>query len=89
MVIQHDLSVILRVISSTEKINVGMLKERCTQTYVFIVTEFKWVHISTSMHNTLAHLDELIEANEERGLGTVTEQGSEGMYIKVRLGIDY
>ena len=61
---QH-LSVILRVMSSKEKVNVDLFKDFCTDLYVFLLTSFKrvihtnqpgpWISITPTLHKVLAH----------------------------------
>jgi hypothetical protein len=75
--LNHKLSVILRVMTSTHKVDMVRLDELCTKTYVFL-TEFPWVHVSNSLHEILAHSHQLIALNDGFGLGQLIEQGSEG-----------
>lgn len=77
-VVHGNLSLILRVMSSTGKVDEPRFQELCTETYVFILEECEFAHISESMHGTLGHSHQLIQLNDGYGLGNLTEQGSEG-----------
>jgi hypothetical protein len=74
----QNLSVILRVLSTTQKVNFQRLHELSSETYVYLLEKCEFAHISESLHGTLGHGWQLIELNDGYGLGTLTEQGSEG-----------
>ena len=84
----QDLSVILRVMSSKEKVNVDLFKDFCTDLYVFLLTSFKrvihtnqpgpWISFTPTLHKVLAHSWELIALNDGVGLGALDESGLEG-----------
>ena len=78
LTVLRGIGVVLRVASSKRKVKVEKLSAFCKHLYSFILTKFPWVHMSESMHHTLAHIPELIELNGGVGLGTMTEQGAEG-----------
>jgi hypothetical protein len=77
--VHYYLSVFLRVISTTRKVNTVMFRDDCLHLYLFILNEFSWVHLSETLHDLLGHSWQLMEDNEGYGLGQLTEQGSEGM----------
>ena len=86
------LAVILRVISSKKKIDVDFFKQYCTATYLFLIESFPdkangrnnpnvqprpWISITSTVHKVLAHGWELIEKNNDCGLGSLDESGLE------------
>jgi hypothetical protein len=75
--LHHKLSVLLRVMTPTRKVDMVMMEELCIETFVFLLTEFPWVHVSNSLHEILAHSHQLIALNDGFGLGQLIEQGSE------------
>ena len=84
----QKLSVILRIISSSEFVNVKKYKQLCTDLYMFLVQSFQrvtnkhltgpWISITPSLHKLLAHSWELIEMNGDQGLRKLDESGLEG-----------
>ena len=78
------LSVIIRVLSSKLRVNVKAYKEHCKEFYLFLLSSFtddqgeSWVNITPSLHKVLSHSWELIESNDEHGLGSFDESGLEG-----------
>ena len=76
--VHKDLAIILRVASSQRKVDTAKLQKICGELYLRLVCDFSWINISTSVHILLAHASQLVTANEGFGLGTVSEQGSEG-----------
>jgi hypothetical protein len=78
--LHHKYSVMLRVISSKQRVDEAMLQQLCLETNVYLLTEFHWVHISESLHGLLCHSFQLINLNDGFGLGQLMEQGSEGNY---------
>ena len=84
----QQLSVIVRVMSSKEKVNIERYKQCCTDLYVFLINNFQrvinknlpgpWISITPSLHKLLAHTWELIEINDGVGLGALDEAGLEG-----------
>ena len=69
----QQLSVILRVLCSSELVNVKDYKKLCTELYFFLIRSFPrvikkhlpgpWISITPSLHKLLAHSWELIELN--------------------------
>ena len=84
----RDLSVILRVLSSKKSVNVEKYKQFCTDFHKFLIMSFPrhvhkelpgpWISITPSLHKVLCHSWELIELNDESGLGSLDESGLEG-----------
>ena len=75
--IHSEFSITFRVASCDSVVDVDRLSNRLRDLYVFIVTEFPWAKISPSVHMFLAHTAEHIRNNENTGLCSVSEQGSE------------
>ena len=67
-----------RVVASDRVIDVERLDQRLKALYTYILVEFPWVRVSESVHSFLAHSAELIRNNDNTGLGSFSEQGSEG-----------
>ena len=85
------LSVILRLFSSSQNINVQEYKKVCTSLYLLYLESFPtvskkkdpkpidlmWISVPPSLHKLLAHSWELIELNDGRGLKCFDESGLE------------
>merc|ERR1712013_793816 len=87
------LSVILRLFSSSENINVQEYKKVCTTLYLLYLESFPtptktkkkspqpvdlmWISVPPTLHKLLAHSWELIEMNDGRGLKCFDESGLE------------
>ena len=86
------LSVIIRIVNSKRLIKVDKFKEFCKNTYSFLLKSFPeqyngaretdddlktWISITPSLHKLLAHYWELIENNDDHGLGSLDESGLE------------
>ena len=87
------LSVVLRLFSSSQSINVAEYKKVCTSLYLLYLESFPkpvqpktkspkpidlmWVSVPPTLHKLLAHSWELIEMNECRGLKCFDESGLE------------
>ena len=81
-------SVVIRVMSSKDEVNVPAYKQYCTKLYLILINNFPrvahkhrpgpWISITPSVHKLLAHSWELIQNNDCHGLGTLDEAGLEG-----------
>ena len=80
----ENISVILRVINSKQKIDVTHFREFCTNTYIFFLEKFESVSVSNTLHKVLAHSPEMIERNDGFGLGSLDESGLEANHKIVR-----
>ena len=79
-------SLVIRVMSSKDEVNVPAYKQYCTKLY--LINNFPgvahkhrpgpWISITPSVHKLLAHSWELIQNNDCHGLGTLDEAGLEG-----------
>jgi hypothetical protein len=65
-------------------IDLSQYRSLCSSVYLKIVETFPWAVISPSVHRVLAHSWERIEANELRGLGSESEEGSEAQNKFIR-----
>ena len=81
----QQLSVIIRLLSSNERIDVKKYKDLCTQVNLDLIESFpslsargSWVSITPSLHKLLGHSWEFIEMNREQGLKSLDESGLEG-----------
>ena len=78
-------SIILRILSSKSvKIIYRLFEKFCMETYIAILDYFNWVHIPGSIHRLLGHIAERIHANEDFGLGSLSEEGLESSNKMVR-----
>ena len=81
------LAVILRVISCKKSVNVDAFKKYCISTHLFLMKSFPekysrknkktWISIPPTLHKVLSHGWELMERNDECGLGALDEAGLE------------
>ena len=77
--------VILRIITSKgSKIDLDKFSLFCKATYVDILTNFKWVNLTPTVHKVLAHSAELIEKNLGMGIGHLSEEGLEACHKIIR-----
>ena len=78
------LSVIIRAISSQQKINVELLTKFCTDESVCIATNWPWVVVSHTLHVLIHHAPELVARNSGFGLGDLSEEGLEATNKLIR-----
>ena len=81
-------SVILRVMSHKGEVNVVEYKKYCTKLYAMSINDFPrvinkkppgpWISITPSVHKLLANSWELMQNNNNHGLGALKEAGLEG-----------
>ena len=77
--------VILRIISIKEhQIDVGKFDNVCTDTYIDIISHFKWVNLTPTVHKILAHSTELVRNNTCLGVGHLSEEGLEACHEIIR-----
>ena len=84
MKLHHQLSIILRIVSCTRKIDVQKFAEHCEETMVNIATNFKWALLNHTLHGTIQHSAELIELNGGESLGWYSEEGLEANNKDIR-----
>ena len=81
-------SVICRVMSSKGSVNIDAYKAYCTKLYLMLVNDFPrqfhqhlpgpWISITPTVHKLLGHSWELMQYNDNHGLGSLDESGLEG-----------
>ena len=80
-----NFDVILRLISSRDqKIDMDKFGNMCTDTYIDIITQFKWVDLTPTVHKVLAHAVELVDNNMCMGIGHLSEEGLEACHKIIR-----
>ena len=82
--LHHQLSIILRIVSCTRKIDVEKFAKHCEETMVNIATNFKWALLNHTLHGTIQHSAELIEMNGGESLGWYSEEGLEANNKDIR-----
>ena len=68
-----NLSIILRVVSSKQRVNTEHLDHLCKETALKLVSHWLGFKFTPSVHQVLAHSAALIGANDSKGLGTLSE----------------
>ena len=84
ILLHHQLSLILRIISCTSIIDVSKFKVLCKATILNISTNFPWARLNHTLHGAIQHSAELIEMNEGRSLGGYSEEGLEANNKDIR-----
>ena len=79
-----DLSHILRVLSSGQKVNLEAYSKLCSDLYLLLIRKLPWVRITPTIHKLLAHSAELIELNSSFGLKGWSEEGLESNIKRLR-----
>ena len=69
-----NLSIILRVVSSKQRINTEHLDHLCKETALQLVSHWPGFKFTPSVHQVLAHSAALVSANDSKGLGTLSEE---------------
>ena len=82
--IHRNLSIILRLISCTRKIDTLKFESLCKKTMLTIAKDFPWAKINHTLHGALQHSGELIQMNNNQGLGGYSEEGLEANNKDVR-----
>ena len=83
-ILHKNMSVILRIISATDSVNVAEFQELLKETSLHIATAYPWVKINYTLHGVLHHAADLIIMNERRGLGDLSEEALEANNKYVR-----
>ena len=82
----NRLWVLISVYTSKPKddleVNTTLYGELCVETYDLIIncfknSDYKWINVSPTLHMLLAHSWEIIEMNNNKGLGEYSESGLE------------
>ena len=74
----------LRIISSTEPVEIYAFNSLANKTSVLIATELPWVQINYALHGILHHSNELIQRNSNHGLSAISEEALEANIKYVR-----
>ena len=82
------LSSILRIISSTQCVNLELYQDCCQEASLLIAEKFPWAHINYTLHGVLHHSSELIGLNDNCGLGALSEEGLEAANKNIRLFLE-
>ena len=82
--LHKNLSCIMRIISSTEPVDIYAFKLLTQQTNILIASNFPWVQINFTLHGVLHHSSELIERHDGKGLGALSEEALEANNKYVR-----
>ena len=82
--LHRDLSCILRVISSTSKVNWHAFEKLTQEASILLANELSWVRVNRTLHGVLHHSCELIRMNEQCGLGMLSEEALEANNKYVR-----
>ena len=79
-----QLSVILRIISSTQKIKVDLFEKPCKEFIADLAMNFPWARINHTLHGSVQHSVELIKLNGNTALGAYSEEAIEATNKDVR-----
>ena len=69
-------AIVIVMNSSEDEIDIQKYSQLCKDVSVKIVVTFGWARMSESIHRILAHSPELIQSNNNRGLGGHSEEVS-------------
>jgi hypothetical protein len=75
--LMQRLAVIGRVVSSGQLVKVLEFRSYCLDTYIFILSKWRWCLLAESLHRLLGHTWEMMVLNLNHGLLAESEQGSE------------
>ena len=62
--IHTNVSSILRIINSSQKVKTDLLGTICKDTYLMILDKFPWARITLTLHKVLAHSEEFNSGNQ-------------------------
>ena len=74
LILHRQLSTILSVVSSKQKVDLTKLKDLCEAATYNIIDNFPWIRVNHTLHGTLHHSVELIGLNDGHGLGALSEE---------------
>ena len=84
ILLHKQLSIVLRVISCTRRIDTDKFSRHCQQTIDTIVQKFPWVRLCDTLHGSIQHSAELIQMNGGVSLGWYSEEGLEANNKDIR-----
>ena len=76
-ILHKNLSCILRIISSSDHVNLEKFKTLLLDTSLHIARKFPWVEINYTLHGVLHHSYELVIQNDGYSLGALSEEALE------------
>ena len=74
LLLHRQLSTILSVVSSSQKVDLVKFKSLCLEASYNICDNFSWTRINHTLHGPLHHGVELITGNDGYGLGSLSEE---------------
>ena len=80
----HQLSVILRVVSSTSSVNTTTFRQKCIGFAKFISSKLPWAEYNLTAHSLVFHSCELICRNNGVSIGQLFEEALEACNKDVR-----
>ena len=75
--LHKNLSVIFRIMSCTQKVDVEAYRQLTVETSLLIARKLNWVEINFTLHGALHHSADLIAINDGYGLGDLSEEALE------------
>ena len=82
--LHKQLSIILRIVSCTRKIDVQKYEQHCKETMINIARNFPFAKLNHTLHGTIQHSAELIKLNGGESLGWYSEEGLEANNKDIR-----
>ena len=79
------LSIVLRVISSNELINMDEYEKLVKEIGILLAEKFSWAKLNFTLHASLHHSAELMKDNDCRGLGSLSEEALESNNNDLRI----
>ena len=74
LLLHHQMSTVLSVVSSCRKVDITKYKHLCDQACINLCQNFPWAKMNHTLHGTLQHSAELISLNDGYGLGSLSEE---------------
>ena len=78
------LHVILSIVNSDRLVDVDAYEEYCKDFAVYVRRSLPWAQFSPTMHALISHSPEIIRNNSNRGLLSLSEEGSEGSHKVIK-----
>ena len=75
--LHKKMSILLRIISSDKTVDITAYKTLVSDIEQLLAVHFSWARLNFTLHATLQHSAELIQENDDRGLGTLSEEALE------------
>ena len=84
LLLHKQLSVILRVVSSTNQVDVDAYEQLCLDFSLNAINNFPFALLNDTLHATIHHSPELIKMNEGYSFGALSEEGLESNNKDIR-----